>query len=90
MKAKALQTHYKSNRASLLALCTRGNMNLRDKVSLDKIINQSYGNTAGLIIQKNQEIVFESYYNGATMEDTIHVASVTKSVISILIGINSF
>lgn len=36
---------------------------------------------------KNNEIVFENYFNDYQKNDTIHIASVTKSILSILIGI---
>ncbi len=60
---------------------------MNPKIGLEKIINGSYKNTAGLIILKNGEVVFEDYFNKNTRSSTLHVFSVTKSIISIVIGI---
>ncbi|WP_261830608.1 serine hydrolase domain-containing protein [Inconstantimicrobium mannanitabidum] len=62
-------------------------MNQRKKIMLEKIINSSYNNTAGIIVLKNGKPVYEKYYNGYTATNNLHVFSVTKSIISILIGI---
>ncbi|MGC6768221.1 serine hydrolase domain-containing protein [Enterococcus sp. LJL51] len=55
--------------------------------NLRELINQEYGNTAGIIVQKNDENVYEEYFNECTAESSLHVFSVTKSIISALIGI---
>ncbi len=62
-------------------------MNQRKKIGLEKIINSSYHNTAGIIVLKNGKTVYETYFNEYTATSTLHVFSVTKSIISILIGI---
>ncbi len=62
-------------------------INQRKKIWLEKIINSSYNNITGIIVLKNGQILYENYYNGYTANNTIHVFSVTKSIISILIGI---
>lgn len=49
-------------------------------------IETVYVNTAGLVIQKNGELIYEKYFNGYKETDTIHVFSVTKSITSILVG----
>ncbi len=54
---------------------------------LKQIIASEYSNVAGIIIQKNGLKVFEEYFNGFAADDAVHVFSVTKSVISVLIGI---
>ena len=54
---------------------------------LTEVIKTQYDNIAGIIISKNNEIKYEYYNNNYTGESTIHIASVTKSIISILIGI---
>lgn len=59
----------------------------RKKIWLEKIINSSYNNTAGIIVLKNGKTLYESYFNGYTAANAVHVASVTKSVFSALIGI---
>ncbi|WP_160679781.1 serine hydrolase [Clostridium sp. C8-1-8] len=62
-------------------------MNQRENIRLEKLINSSYNNTAGIIVLKNGKTLYENYYNGYTADDSIHVFSVTKSIISILLGI---
>ncbi len=62
-------------------------INQRKKILLEKIINSSYNNITGIIVLKNGETLYENYYNGYTANNTSHVFSVTKSIISILIGI---
>ena len=60
-------------------------MNL--KTQMEKVIIGSYGNTAGIVVRKNGQTVYENYYNGYTASNTIHITSVTKSIVSALIGI---
>ncbi len=60
-------------------------MNL--KTQLEKVIHSSYSNIGGMIALKRGETVYEKYFSGSTASDTFHVFSVTKSIISILIGI---
>ena len=62
-------------------------INQRKKILLEKIINNSYNNITGIIVLKNGETLYENYYNGYAANNTGHVFSVTKSIISILIGI---
>jgi len=62
-------------------------MNESKKISLEKLLQTSYSNTAGLVILKNGETVYETYLNEYTTASKLHVFSVTKSIISILIGI---
>lgn len=50
-------------------------------------IKRDYRNTAGIHVQKNGQKVYEDYFNDCTSMDFIHVFSVTKSILSILIGI---
>lgn len=54
---------------------------------LEHRINIDYGNTTGVVVLKEGKLVYEKYFNGCTRESQIHVYSVTKSIISILIGI---
>ena len=60
-------------------------MNLKTK--MEKIIHSSYRNIGGIVVNKGAETVYENYYNECTADTTIHVFSVTKSVLSILVGI---
>ncbi|MBS4538059.1 serine hydrolase [Clostridium sp. D2Q-11] len=62
-------------------------MNENQFNALEEIIKEQYANIAGMVILKKDNFVYEKYFNGYTQEDTIHIASVTKSVISALIGI---
>lgn len=59
-----------------------------DKLSeLEPIIKSEYSNINGIVVVRNGSIAYESYYNGYGPDDAHHVASVTKSVLSALIGI---
>jgi CubicO group peptidase (beta-lactamase class C family) len=59
---------------------------LNDLVS--KIENHQYGGQVhSLIIEKNDTVIFEKYFNGYTRETKHPLYSVTKSVISALMGI---
>ncbi len=49
-------------------------------------IETAYRNTAGLVVQKNGELIYEKYFDGHKKTDAIHIFSVTKSITSILIG----
>lgn len=50
-------------------------------------IKTEYRNIAGLVLQKNGNVVYENYFNNCTAESKLHVYSVSKSIISALIGI---
>lgn len=54
---------------------------------LYRLIGEGYRNIAGVVVKKNDEIVFEGYFDGYHRDGTLHVASVTKSIVSALIGI---
>ncbi len=54
---------------------------------LEKIINSDYNNIAGMVVLKNGKTLYENYFNECNTTSRIHVYSVTKSIISILIGI---
>lgn len=54
---------------------------------LEEIIAKDYSNMTGIMIAKDCEILYEQYFNGFTDKDTLHIASVTKSIVSILVGI---
>lgn len=63
------------------------NMNQEKITALEEIIYSRYSNTAGMIVLKNGETQYENYFNGCTAASCINIFSVTKSIISILIGI---
>lgn len=62
-------------------------MNQKSLKALEQTIRSDYDNITGLIIQKNGNRVYEHYFNGYTASDAVHVFSVTKSIISLLMGI---
>lgn len=62
-------------------------MNQEKIKELEKIINKDYSNITGLVIQKNGTNFYENYFNEYTVDNAIHIYSVTKSVVSTLIGI---
>ncbi|MDF2594939.1 MAG: serine hydrolase [Clostridia bacterium] len=53
----------------------------------ENLIKTEYDNIAGIVVVKNGERIYEGYFGGFTSEDTAHVMSVTKSILSALIGI---
>ena len=54
---------------------------------MEDAINENYKNMVGMVIVKDGEMVYENYYNGCNSKSRIHVFSVTKSIVSILLGI---
>lgn len=58
-----------------------------NKNNIDKIIRNEYNNITGIIVEKDSNRLMESYYIGSTKDSVTHIASVTKSIMSILIGI---
>lgn len=55
--------------------------------SLERTIQTDYPNIAGMVMLKKGTPFYEHYFNGCTAADPVHVCSITKSVISLLIGI---
>ncbi|WP_035431985.1 serine hydrolase domain-containing protein [Bacillus sp. UNC322MFChir4.1] len=55
--------------------------------ALESTIKSDYNNINGIVVVRKGNIAYERYYNGYGPDDTHHVASVTKSIISALIGI---
>lgn len=62
-------------------------MNQEKVAALEKKINHDYGNIAGIVILKDGTTYYEHYFNECTPDSRIHVYSVTKSIVSLLIGI---
>ncbi|HII00312.1 TPA: serine hydrolase [Methanosarcinaceae archaeon] len=54
---------------------------------LEPMIKSEYSNINGIVVVRNGYIAYEKYYNGYCLNDTHHMTSVTKSIISALIGI---
>jgi len=55
--------------------------------ALETKIRKDYGNIAGLVVLKDGKTFYEQYFNECTSLSRIHVYSVTKSIVSLLIGI---
>ena len=55
--------------------------------ALEKKVSQDYSNIAGIVVLKDGKTRYEKYFNGCDATSTLHVYSVTKSIISALIGI---
>lgn len=62
-------------------------MRNENTAKLEKLIISDYANTAGIVVLKNGETMLESYFNQCNASSTVHIYSVTKSIVSILIGI---
>lgn len=62
-------------------------MNQEKLVELEKRINNDYNNIAGMIVLKEGKTLYENYFNECTATSRIHIYSVAKSIVSILIGI---
>ncbi|MEB2299336.1 beta-lactamase family protein [Lysinibacillus xylanilyticus] len=62
-------------------------MNNEKLFKLEQTIKSDYHNINGIIIIKDGHSAYEKYFNGKGPDDCHHVASVTKSVLSALIGI---
>ncbi|MBJ8110550.1 serine hydrolase [Bacillus cereus group sp. N6] len=54
---------------------------------LECIIKEEYKNSNGMLVVQKGNVIFENYYNGHGPNDAFHIASVTKTIISALIGI---
>ena len=60
----------------------------QEKISeLENIICRDYNNTTGILVLKNGRTLYENYYHACTRDCPVHVYSVTKSILSILMGI---
>jgi len=68
---------------------TKGEVSMSQKnvTELEKIIINDYSNIAGIVVLKDGKTLYENYFNECSSDSRIHVYSVTKSIISILIGI---
>lgn len=62
-------------------------MKQEDIMKLEAAIVADYSNIAGMVVRKDGETVYERYFGGCTAESRLNVFSVTKSIISILLGI---
>lgn len=62
-------------------------MDVEKLAELGRVIKSEYGNINSIVIVKNGYLAYERYYNGYGPDVTQHVTSVTKSIISALVGI---
>ncbi|MEN6419314.1 MAG: serine hydrolase [Clostridiaceae bacterium] len=62
-------------------------MNESQIAALERLIESRYGNTAGIIVLRDGEEQYENYFHGFAADSAFHVFSVTKSVLSALIGV---
>lgn len=56
-------------------------------IELEKLMESDYKNIAGMQISYNGAIIYEKYRNECTADTRMHIYSVTKSIVSVLIGI---
>ncbi|MBD2864775.1 serine hydrolase domain-containing protein [Paenibacillus oceani] len=54
---------------------------------LERVLKSEYSNISGILVVKSGLVAYENYLNGCGPDDAHHVASVTKSVLSALVGI---
>lgn len=62
-------------------------MKQEQQASLEKKIKRECSNIAGIIILKDDNVVYESYFNQCSENEPVHIFSVTKSIVSMLFGI---
>ena len=55
--------------------------------NLHTIILNEYENTEGIVILEAGQIVFEEYFGNSNSKSKIHIASVTKSILSALMAL---
>ena len=60
---------------------------MESRKELEQLIRKKYGNIGGIIVQQSGKRVYEYYLNECTASSPVHVFSVTKSIMSILLGI---
>ena len=61
--------------------------NAASAARMEKEIDRNYPNLYSILVQKDGAIVYEKYYQGHNADTYTHVFSVTKSVMSALVGI---
>jgi CubicO group peptidase (beta-lactamase class C family) len=62
-------------------------MNLEKLSKLKLVIKYEYENISGIVVVRNGYIAYERYFNNHNPDDAHHMTSVTKSILSALIGI---
>jgi len=54
---------------------------------LETLVKEEHSNIAGVVVIKNNQLAYEYCADGNVKQSTTHVASVTKSILSALVGI---
>lgn len=62
-------------------------MNINKWEAFEKEIESKYQNTTGVVVLKDGKVEYEKYFGTCTDKSRMHIFSVTKSIVSILIGI---
>lgn len=62
-------------------------MNHEKMSDFEALIHKDYGNIAAIVVLKEGQMLYENYWNECSASSRLHLFSVTKSVVSILIGI---
>lgn len=62
-------------------------MNLEKVNELEATICRDYRNIAGMVVFRDGHNVYECYFNECSADSRIHVYSVSKSIVSLLVGI---
>ena len=55
---------------------------------IENRVMKDYKNTAGIVVMKKGQLMLEQYFNDCDAESMVHVYSVTKSIVSILVAKN--
>ena len=55
--------------------------------TLQQKIKTDHKNITGIIVHKNDQLLYEEYFNDCDEASKIHVYSITKSILSLLLGI---
>lgn len=79
LKCMTIYQNYKTNREV--------KMRQEQIEKFENIIKKEYSNISGIAVLKDGNCVYENYFNGCTKASRFHVYSVTKSIVSILLGI---
>ena len=62
-------------------------MNEEKFKTIQQKIEKDYENITGIIVQKNNKLLYEHYFNDCDALSKIHVYSISKSILSLLSGI---
>lgn len=58
-----------------------------DWKAFDECVEKEYVNMTGISVQHRGKVIYSQSYHGYDIDNKIHIASVTKSIMSLLIGI---